>query len=140
MKIVELTKVSKNRIGRTVANGVVSERHEDKTTSYLNLFGFDIEKIIPSHTPKSSNPDIFMQGSIWEIKSPTSSNPVTLKNRFRKASAQASQSGKIIFDLRGARKNYYETERLVIKMFEGNRKLRRMILITLDGKVFDYRK
>ena len=67
MKIVELMKVSKDKIGHTTNNGVVSEKHEDKTTDYLNLFGFDIEKVIPSHTPKSSNPDVFIQGSIWEI-------------------------------------------------------------------------
>ena len=139
MKITKLERVPKDKIGRTVDNGVKSEDHEDSTAAYLNQFGFDIERVVPSQTPQSNNPDYFMDGSLWETKSPTTDNENTLKNRFRKATKQSGH-GKIIIDLRRVKKNYETAERLVVQFFENNGRLRRMILIRKNGEVFDYRK
>ncbi len=70
MKIKELAKVSKDKIGYINRNGVKSEPNEEATFRYLTLFGFNIELIKPTGTKKAKNPDVLIMGSIWEAKTP----------------------------------------------------------------------
>ena len=97
MRIIEIEKLFAKRAGQTKYNNIKLEEHEINTLMLLNGFGYDIEVLRPMNTPNLNNPDIVMQGSIWEIKAPRSYNQKTLKERIRKASRQAN---KVIFDLR----------------------------------------
>ena len=99
--------------------------------------GFTIDVIRPMNTPKVHNSDFLMNGGIWETKSPKSSNPKTIKKRVHEAS---EQSMRIIVDLRRIRKDYDRVERDIVLRFRNKSTFRRMILITKDGLVFDYKK
>lgn len=48
MRIKELARVSKDKIGYINVNGVKLEPNEEATFNYLTLFGFNIELIKPS--------------------------------------------------------------------------------------------
>ena len=137
MKITELRCVSKGKIGRYHKNGIKPEPHEEETAKLLVLYGFDIEIIKPMNTPKTKNPDFLINGSIWETKSPTTSNLKTIKKRMHEASEQAMR---VIVDLRRVRNNYNKIEKDIIKRFYDKGSFRIMILITKDGRVFEYRK
>ena len=137
MKITELKRVSKSKIGKYHKNGIKSELHEDKTAELLCRYGFNVELVIPANTPKSNNPDFFMLGTIWETKAPHNFNKQTLKNRMKKA---AKQAGRVIFDLRNLRKDYDETESFIVKLFIGNSKMRRMMIIKKSGEILDFIK
>lgn len=137
MKIIELHKVPKNRQGSFHKNGIRLEPHEERTAKFLVLYGFNIESIRPINTPKVNNPDILMDGTIWEMKAPISFNENTIKIRMKKASKQAKR---IVFDFRNMKKEYREAEEYVIRLFAGNHEIRRMIVITKDKKVLDYNK
>ena len=137
MRIIELHRVSKNRRGSFCKNSVRLEPHEEKTIKLLVLYGFDVEAIKPMNTPKLNNPDVLMDGAIWEMKAPIKYNENTLKIRMKKASKQAKR---IIFDFRNMKKDYEEAQAFVVKLFIGNREMRRMIIVTKDGKVLDYYK
>lgn len=137
MKIIELKKVPKNKIGKLNKNGVELEPHEENTAELLTLYGFNIEAIRPSNTPNIKNPDILMSGTIWEMKGPTSANKSTIKKRFRKAIKQAN--GKGVFDLRNIKmiKEREDAFNTVIELFETSRGMRRIIVIKNDDKVLD---
>ena len=64
-------------------------------------------------------------------------NENTLKVRMKKASKQAKR---IIFDFRNMKKDYKEAQAFVVKLFTGNREMRRMIILTKDKKVLDFYK
>ena len=137
MRIIELYQVPKNRRGSFHNNGVRLEPHEERTAKFLVLYGFSIEVIRPMNTPKMNNPDILMDGTIWEMKAPMGYNENTLKVRMKKASKQAKR---IIFDFRNMKKDYKEAQAFVVKLFIGNREMRRMIILTKDKKVLDFYK
>lgn len=137
MKIVELQKVSKSKRGKFRKNNVELCPHEENTINYLTFYGFTINVICPVRTPKMRNPDILIDGAIWEMKSPVSSNLKTIKKRMHEASEQATR---IIVDLRRVKKEHKKVESDIIKRFRSKGSFRRMLLITKDGSVFDYKK
>ena len=137
MKIIELYPIPRNKRGTFHKNGIRLEPHEEKTAKLLTLYGFNIEIIKPINTPKMNNPDILLSGTIWEMKAPTRYNKNTLKIRIKKASKQAKR---IVFDMRNMEKEYNEAQDYIVKLFEGNREIRRMILITRCKKVLDFYK
>ena len=134
MRIIEIEKLSAKRAGQTKYNNIKLEEHEINTLMLLNEFGYDIEVLRPMNTPNLNNPDIVMQGSIWEIKAPRSYNQKTLKERIRKASRQAN---KVIFDLRMIGQNRLEARDYLIQLFEGNSHMKRMIIIIDEEKILD---
>ena len=70
MKIRELERVPASRIGRVNKNGIEIKPHEESTALHLTQYGFNIDVIRPSNTPKTSSPDFLVNGAIWETKSP----------------------------------------------------------------------
>ena len=52
----------------------------------------------------------------------------------------SKQAMRIIVDLRRVRNNYEKIEKDIIKRFYNKGSFRIMILITKDGRVFEYRK
>ena len=134
MKIREIIKTSKTRPGNFNRNGIKPEPDEEKTIEYLITFGFDIDFIRPMSTKGAKNPDVFMMGSIWEIKTPSSSSESTIKLRFRTASGQSS---KIIFDLRGVKKDPEKVQKQITELFLEDGGVRRMMIINKDGRLLD---
>ena len=138
LKIRELKPAPDGEVGYIRKNGAITEPHEDSTFVFLAQFGFDIECIIKNHTPKTHNADISMMGTIWEVKSPESSNKKTLKKRIHTASTQSSH---VVFDLRRVRAQFYtEVEKEVIQRFRDKASFRHMLLITNDGRLLDILK
>ena len=137
MKIAELKRVSKNKIGKLNKNGIKLEPHEEDTANFLLLYGFTIDVIRPANTPKSKNPDFLISGAVWEMKTPTTSNRKTLKKRMHEASEQANR---LIVDLRHIKKDYPKVEKEIIKRFCDKSTFRKMILIKNDGSVWEYKK
>lgn len=137
MKIMELQRVSKDRIGRVNKNGVKLYPHEDSTALHLAQFGFDIEYIMPSHIHKSTNPDFLVNGSIWETKSPEGCGKNTIKHQFDGTSKQAD---KVILDLRRIKLPAEKAERQAKDRFEKAVNIKRLLLITKSGKVFDIKR
>lgn len=80
---------------------------------------------------------VFIMGGIWEVKTPTSSNRNTIKNRFREAS---KQSTKVIFDLRFVENDAKRVQRQIIEMFENGGQVRRLMIIENGGKLLDLYK
>ena len=79
-----------------------------------------------------------MNGVLWEIKTPITSSQKTIKKRIHKASLQSNH---IIFDLRHIKPNAAEQiQKDIIKRFTEKRTLRRMLLISNDGALIDFRK
>ncbi len=137
-KINKVQTDSVKKKGKIFYNGVKPQAHEVATLEVLAACGFDVELIVPTSTPKAKNPDILMMGTIWEIKAPMTTNAKTLKKRFHKASKQANR---VIFDLRGVKHDYDKTKSIVIKMFEGNPEIRRMIIVPKSGNsILDFSK
>ncbi|MBO7699199.1 hypothetical protein J6S39_00730 [Candidatus Saccharibacteria bacterium] len=137
MKANELERVPENKIGRVDQRGVFLNPHEAGTILYLTQFGLDIEVIRPTNTNKSRSADIVMLGTAWEIKSPTTSNISTIKEDFRKA---MTQSDKIIFDLRRIKKDTENVEKHILRIFKERGRVRRLMIISKDGKIIDFRK
>ena len=137
LKITELRKVPKDKIGYLNTNNVILQPNEKTTFKYLTLFGLNIEIIQPTLTENAKNPDALIFGIIWEAKTPTRYNPNTIKQRFRTASKQAAN---VIFDFRLIKQNSDDAEKCIIAMFEEGRRVRRLIVIEKSGKVLDIRK
>lgn len=76
-------------IGRIAMNGATLEPHEYKTVSFLAGLGKDIEIILRSQTPNMKNPDFFMDGLVWEAKSPIMNEKRALERLFYRASTYA---------------------------------------------------
>lgn len=135
MKVRELHIVPSNKIGRINKNNIQTKLHEDSTVLYLSQFGYDIDFVKPRNTNRARTADLMMQGSLWEMKSPTSFNDSTIKADFRKA---ASQSDRVIFDLRRIKKNTDRVEKQLIKVFNGRGRVRKMIIIRKNGSVLEF--
>ena len=137
IKITELHKVQKNKIGRINTNGMHKEHQENEAALHLALFGLDIEYIQQSNTKGTHNADFLIHGTIWELKSPNGSSLNAIERNFRAANNQASN---IILDLRYFKIHYSKARVEALKQFKLFRRIRRMILIEKSGKTLDIMK
>lgn len=86
--------------GKLISNGVRQEDLEKKSTKFLVDYGFTVELIVPSSTAQNKNPDLLLEGKIWELKTPITGSKKTLRRRLKQAD---KQSENIIIDLRFAK-------------------------------------
>lgn len=119
-----------------VINGVILEEGEYNTILFLKSKGMRIEVLRPTSIPRSNNPDIMMQNTIWEIKTITTTNLKTIKKRVHKASLQSCN---IIFDLRAIRSQDLIVDDL-IKRFKSKTSIRKMIIVKDDDTMIDLSK
>jgi hypothetical protein len=116
----------------TIPQGVYPEPHELETVYLLSKHGKSIEFIKPNMTKGVRSPDIQMDGLLWEIKSPKGKSKRTIEKQFHRAS---KQSKNLILDLRrvkiSLKKSLSETQR----QFKIRRYIKKVIIITKDGKV-----
>ena len=124
------------KIGKLKQNGVRLEPHEKRTVDFLRKKGHNIELIPPSNIPKAKTPDMMMDGTEWEMKSPTTSNEKTIERMFLRG---LKQSNKIIFDLRFVKKDSDKIARYLEKLFRQTRSIRSLIIIRENKEAF-YKK
>ena len=128
---------SNKKTGRITPNGVSLEKHEYNTVIFFTEQGFDIELIRPSNTPRNQNADFVMKGVVWEMKCPTGKGKNNISNIFKKA---ILQSENIIFDLRQNKVSENVAIKELEKLFKQTRRCRKLIVITKDGKMLDFKK
>ena len=120
-----------------VPYGVYPEKHEYATASVFLKLGKDVEFIKPSGTTKIKSPDIMIDGSTWEMKSPTGRSKYTIQNQFKRA---AHQSSNLIFDARRLNLHTKDIEKEIYKQFSLRRSIRKIKLITKSGDIVDFIK
>jgi hypothetical protein len=116
---------------------VALEDHEIETVNFLIEHGESVELIMPSNTPKNTNPDILMRGVIWEMKSPTVNNDNSISRLFYRA---LTQSTNLIFDLRRLKKSDQKPHNQLMKLATKSRRLNQILIIRKNGQVEEYRK
>jgi hypothetical protein len=72
-----------------IPHGAYPEPHEMVTANFLTGIGKDVEFIKPNTADGVKNPDIKMDGIIWEIKSPCGKGKGTIERIYKKASIQS---------------------------------------------------
>ena len=107
------------------------------TVLLLTEKGFDVELIPKSNVEGVHNPDIRMQGLLWEIKSPVGSGKYVLKNILHKAS---HQSENVIIDLRRCKLPNDKCVNELEFHFSHISRLRRMKIITKSKNLLDFSK
>ena len=105
--------------------------HELDTVDFLLTNGHTIELLRPTLTPKNPNPDMIMDGLVWEMKSPTTANKSTIKRLLKEASRQ---SANIIVDLRRAKISDQLALKILRNEYRMRRSIRKVIVITKDNE------
>lgn len=126
------------KTGKIIPNGVRLEMHEYNTVLFFTTLGKNVELIPPSSTPNARNADFFMDGLVWEAKSPTgNSSRMTIERVLHKA---ARQSENVVIDLRRTKLPDRQSLACLEKQFGLSRRIRRLIVITKQEKMVDFRK
>ena len=123
--------------GTLKTNGVHLEKHEYETVKLLLMNGHNVELIPTSQVKGMRTPDISIDGVLWEIKSPTGNSKHTMKHTLQNA---AHQSNHVIVDLRRCKMSPDNAAKELAYHFNLSRRIRRMIIITIDEKIIDFGK
>lgn len=126
-----------NSCGIFVSHGIKLEPHEIDTISFLVSLGKVVEQIPPSNTPHNSQPDIFMDQLVWEMKSPTSTSLKSIEQLFYRA---MRQSPNVIFDLRRLKIPENKVIRLLEKLILNSRKAKNLLIITKPSQLLEFRQ
>ena len=126
-----------NKRGKIIPNGVSLEKHESDTVVIFTELGHTVEYIKPTNIPKIKNPDIMIDGKIWEMKSPDGKSDRTVERIFKKG---AKQSVNLILDLRRIRVSEEKAIEDAKKRFEKSKRVKQMIVITKKRKLLEYKK
>lgn len=126
------------KTGKIIPNGVKLEAHEYNTVLFFTTLGKDVELISPSCTPNVRNADFFMDGLVWESKCPAGdSTRMTIDRILHKA---ARQSENIVIDLRRTRLPDQQSLLCIEKRLKLSRRIRRILVITKQERLVDFRK
>jgi len=110
--------------------------HELRTAESLSTAGYIVEFIKKSEVDYEHTADVYLDGVLWEFKSPTASSLKAIERNMRRA---LDQSDKVVFDSRRM-KGFPNTaiEREVHACADGRIKgLKRLIYINRKGVVID---
>lgn len=117
----------KNKKGILKRNNTFFYGHEEEGVDFLLSLGFDIELIQPSNTQGNKNPDIWMNGKIWEIKTPISDNLNTIERKITKG---GKQSENLIIDLRFIKANEDKSIKVLTNRFRQSRRVKNLLIIS----------
>ena len=137
MKVIELEKVASERIGRVDKHNVDAKPHEESTALHLAQFGFNVDFIMPRNTYKSKSADFLVNGAVWETKSPEGGGNSTVGRQFHEASKQADR---LILDLRRIKLPADKAKRQALARFEKAVNIKRLLLITKEGRLLDIKR
>lgn len=119
-------------MAKLIKNNAYLQGHEEDSIKALLDNGFDVELIVPSHTPHNNNPDLLLNEKIWELKTPITSKKDSLERKIKKGS---KQSENIIVDIRFCRVPEPDAIRTLTKRFRNSRKVKSLLIITSGGRV-----
>lgn len=111
------------------------EPHEFETAKFLADRGKDIVFILPSNIPGNHRPDILMDGSEWEMKSPKGDGRKNIERNMHNA---ALQGHNIIMDMRRSKLSDDIAIPKLEKEFKIRSKIKCMIIITKSGDLLEY--
>lgn len=123
--------------GKLTQNKVHLQDHEWKTVKYILEQGHNVTLIPPMQIKGMDNPDVEIDGVIWEIKSPTGGGKYTMKHTLENAKHQSRNA---IVDLRRCKLSDEQAIKELEHHFSLSKRLRRMIIITKAEKMLDYKK
>lgn len=110
--------------------------HELKTAEALARAGYTVEFIRRSEEQRAKSADVLINGSLWEMKAPTSSNMKAVEKNLRKATKQATY---VIFDCRRMKsvpENAIERE-IRICVSKRIKTLKSVLFVNRKGQVID---
>ncbi len=129
--------------GQTMGQGIIKsnrvhlDNHEYATVRFLASLGYDIELIPPSRINGLRTPDIIMCGIPWEMKAPLGDGRKTIKNTVQIGSKQSSN---LIMDLRRCRIEDSLSIKEILRQFHLSKRIRRVLIITKEEELLDFRK
>lgn len=122
-----------NKLGKVVIPaGANPWPHEKRVAKILALAGYYVEFIPESNI---GTPDICLGRTIYEIKSPKSSNANSLEHLLKRA---LKQSSNIIIDtsrMKNARDD--NTRNFLIAQARSRKQIKKLIMITKQGRIID---
>ena len=119
-----------------VPSGVRIADHELTTARRLAAYGADVQFRIPVYGYKLTNPDAFVDGELWEFKSPTGSSVKnTISDQFKRAGRQADS---LVLDLARCGLDEDEAIQQAIRRFLGPTRIRQLIILDRSGTVAYY--
>lgn len=128
------------KIGKiTVPPGVFPERYEKMTVDFLSIkLRTNITFLVPRRNKGAKTVDISMDGYEWEIKCPEGRSKRTIENNLRTA---LKQSAYIILDTRLMDGRVPKDKRLheIELHFERAKAIKRLLVITRDGDIVDFK-
>jgi len=86
-----------NRGAQTVPDGAFPRAHELATGERLSRAGINVQWRVEDFTPGVKNPDVTIDGQVWDFKSPEGAGKNTISNQFARAKEQGVQ--RIVIDL-----------------------------------------
>ena len=123
--------------GIITPNGVVLKEHENATVVFLTELGYDIELIPKSNVKGVHSPDIIINQTKWEMKSPKGEGKYLIANTIQKA---VKQSSNIIIDLRRTKRHQTKCLHELQKEFTKSNSIKQLKIITKNNKIIDYKK
>lgn len=111
--------------------GVLVQPHELDTAKRLTSAGHDVEFRMVTNANGVKNPDILLDGEIWEMKSPTGAGKNTIDNNLRLAS---QQSPRVVLDLGRTPLTDEAAVLEVRRVFALRTRLESVIVIRKDGR------
>lgn len=112
--------------------------HELRTAQALAVAGYDIHFVKKSEVDHQSSADAFINGILWEMKSPTSDKTKQIEKRLREG---AKQSPNVVFDSRRMKRlpdNIIKRE--VEKQLALIKSIKRVLYVTKHGEIIDLAK
>ena len=120
-----------------IPNGLYPEKHELETANIFTRLGKNVEFIETSKINRAQTPDVIIDGTVWEIKSPVGNSKYTIQNQFKRA---AHQSPNLIFDSRRTKMAAKYIEKEISKQISLRKSIKKLKLITKSGRIIDFHK
>lgn len=121
----------------TVEPGSDAGDSELRVGRILSHRGKNVVHLRVVHEKNRSNPDISVDGEIWEIKSPKGATKRTIENQFKRAK---KQSGRFVLDLSRCGIPDEEAIRQAERRFFGTSGFSKMIIIDKEENVYFYQR
>lgn len=115
-----------------VPEGLRVHDHEMDTARLLADEGHEVTFLPIDNTPGTKNPDVLVDGHVWEMKSPLgSSERNTIADQFKRAGRQADR---LVLDLRRCGLDDEVSLRQAERRFMGQSRITGVIVIDHDGR------
>lgn len=86
-----------NRGTQTIPEGAFPRAHELATGERLSRAGINVQWRVEDFTPGVKNPDVTIDGQVWDFKSPEGAGKNTISNQFSRAKEQGVR--RLVLDL-----------------------------------------